>query len=501
MSPTLRLLSALLLPCSVHLARAATADGFVPPSRSPLVQTSNYTSFSNNTLNDKRVVKGKVFNRIIQVWLENTDFETATSTPTFESLMEQGILFTNYNSVTHPSEPNCQFFPPPDLSPVEDNIWSDVAAIGGDFFGMADDNMYHIPSNISTVVDLLEDKDVSWATYQENMATDGSYAFFFAAPNYASPESPPYPYYMRKHNGLVVFDAISQDSSRAKRIRTFNDFANDVVNGTLPQWIFVTPNMVNDAHDTTIDFAASFLEYWLLPLLTDPRVNGEDTLILLTFDENHTSTEQNRIFALALGTAVPLNLRGTTDDTLYTHYSSISTVEANWNLKSLGRQDTNPIVSNVFSFVAEKTGYKNVHVPASQVPQFNLTAVTPGALTSALFVPFAAPNLKARGAGSGGVLTRPGLDEKLTPEKLPPAGEHDRAEQDHAVADEPRDDEREEYHPLCGCAVCVSKRVRICSRAVLHAQHSKSDKMLSFLTELYRKNCIIRVSPEIYIFG
>jgi hypothetical protein len=45
----------------------------------------------------------------------------------------------------------------------------DVAAIGGDFFGMHDDNMYHIPSNISTVIDLLEDKHVSWVTYQENM--------------------------------------------------------------------------------------------------------------------------------------------------------------------------------------------------------------------------------------------------------------------------------------------------------------------------------------------
>ena len=61
------------------------------------------------------------------------------------------------------------------------------------------------------------------------------------------------------------------------------------------------PLFRSDAHDTTIDFAASFLEYWLLPLLTDPRVNGEDTLILLTFDENHTSTEQNRVFALAMG--------------------------------------------------------------------------------------------------------------------------------------------------------------------------------------------------------
>ncbi|KAJ7933410.1 phosphoesterase family-domain-containing protein [Mycena leptocephala] len=163
----------------------------------------------------------------------------------------------------------------------------------------------------------------------------------YLAPNYISPTSKPYPYYVRKHNPLVIYDAISQDPQRVKRIRSFNDFANDVVNGTLPQWVFVTPNMVNDAHDTTIDFAASFLEYWLLPLFTDPRVNDDETLILLTFDETETYTIQNNVFAVALGGAIPLKLRGTTDDTMYTHYSTLSTVQANWGLKSLGRQDTN----------------------------------------------------------------------------------------------------------------------------------------------------------------
>ncbi|KAK6966637.1 phosphoesterase-domain-containing protein [Favolaschia claudopus] len=403
-TPLLALSLALSLSSSIHLAYAATAQVFAPPSRGPLVQSANYTSFSNNTLRDTRVVKGRVFDRVIQVWLENTDFETAASTPIFESLAEQGVLLTNYNSVTHPSEPNY------------------IAAVGGDFFGAHDDNMYHIPSNISTIVDLLEDKDISWATYQENMAEDAYYGFNYAAPNYASPTSPAYPYYVRKHNPLVIFDAISQDKERRGRIRTFNDFANDVVNGTLPQWIFVTPNMVNDAHDTTIDFAASFLEYWLLPLLTDPRVNSPRTLVLLTFDENETFGKQNRVWSVLLGQAVPLKLRGTTDDTLYTHYSTLSTVQANWGLKSLGRQDTNATVSNVFSFVAEKTGYKNVEVPSPgipRVPQFNLTGVVPGALTSAQFTPFSAPNLKAKGAGHGGVLIRPGLNEKLTVDKLP----------------------------------------------------------------------------------
>ncbi|KAJ7899496.1 hypothetical protein B0H14DRAFT_3423804 [Mycena olivaceomarginata] len=47
------------------------------------------------------------------------------------------------------------------------------------------------------------------------------------------------------------------------------------------------------------------------------------------------------------------------------------------------------------------------------VPQFNLTA-------SAAFTPFAAPNLKARGAGRGAVLTRPRLKTRLTSGSLPP---------------------------------------------------------------------------------
>lgn len=44
------------------------------------------------------------------------------------------------------------------------------------------------------------------------------------------------------------------------------------------------------------------------------------------------------------GNALPLNLRGQKDDTFYTHYSSLSTVQANWGLRSLGRQDTNASV-------------------------------------------------------------------------------------------------------------------------------------------------------------
>ncbi len=60
-----------------------------------------------------------------------------------------------------------------------------------------------------------------------------------------------------------------------------------------------------------------------------------------------------------LGGGVPEKLRGTTDSTFYTHYSALSSVEANWGLQSLGRGDTNATLNNVFEFVANATGWKN----------------------------------------------------------------------------------------------------------------------------------------------
>ena len=107
---------------------------------------------------------------------------------------------------------------------------------------------------------------------------------------------------------------------------------------------FVTPNMVDDGHDTSIDFASAWLQYWLVPLLNNPSFNDNRTLILLTFDETETYTINNRIYTLVLGNGLPAELKGQEDDTYYTHYSAISTVQANWGLKSLGRQDTNKCV-------------------------------------------------------------------------------------------------------------------------------------------------------------
>ena len=158
--------------------------------------------------------------------------------------------------------------------------------------------------------------------------------------------------------------------------------------------------MENDGHDTTVDFAGNWSRSFLSPLLNNTKFMNK-TLVLLTFDENETYTIKNKVWSVLLGDAVPPSLRGTVDDTFYTHYSCISTIQANWGLYHLGRNDVNANWSNVFAFVANKTGYQNVAVTDAQIPFFNVT-------TSGYFFkspgPIPALNVNATGAGGKGIL-------------------------------------------------------------------------------------------------
>ncbi|KAJ5795398.1 uncharacterized protein N7518_003938 [Penicillium psychrosexuale] len=279
-------------------------------------------------------VKGLAFDRFYQVWLENIDYSDAASDANMQWLASEGILLTNFYAVTHPSEPNY------------------CAAAGGDTFGMDNDDFNQIPANVSTIADLLDTKSISWAEYQEHIPYAG-----FQGYNYSNQETYSNDY-VRKHNPLVLYDSVVTNNTRARAIKSFDDFENDLSDKKLPQWAFITPNMTNDAHDTNITFAAKWERSWVSKLLTDEYFMN-NTLLLLTFDEDKTYTNDNRIFSILVGGAIPQELKGTTDNTFYTHYSSIASVSANWGLPSLGRWDCG---ANIFEIVTNKTGYVNYEV-------------------------------------------------------------------------------------------------------------------------------------------
>jgi acid phosphatase len=150
-------------------------------------------------------------------------------------------------------------------------------------------------------------------------------------------------------------------------------------------------------HDSTVTVAGTWTRTFLEPLLSNKNFMN-NTLVLVTFDENHSYAKQNRVVGILLGDAVPAQLVGTTDDTYYNHYSEIASVQANWGLHTLGRWD---VGANVFKLVAEKTGDR-VRNWSGKVPlgQMYFNASYAGKLNNKnSSVPWPVPNSQAIYAG------------------------------------------------------------------------------------------------------
>jgi acid phosphatase len=167
-------------------------------------------------------VKGKAFDRFAIIWLENTDYDLAAGDPNLAWLAKKGISLTNHFAVTHPSQPNY------------------AAAISGDYYGMDNDDLIAIPSNVSTLVDLLEDKGISWGEYQEDMPSVG-----YQGKAYKNPKTGAN-MYVRKHNPAVLYDSVAKKQDRLARIKPLALFNEDLKANALPQWMFITPNMTSD---------------------------------------------------------------------------------------------------------------------------------------------------------------------------------------------------------------------------------------------------------------
>lgn len=228
-----------------------------------------------------------------------------------------------------------------------------MASIAGDYFGMQNDNFNRLDANVSTVIDLLESRGISWSMYQEDMPFSGYEGMQWV--NHQNGRND----YVRKHNPAVLADSVASSEQRLSQIKNLSMidtehsmFHKDLKANKLPQWMFITPNMTSDGHDTSATVAGTWCRQFLEPLLNDKNFM-DNTLVLITWDENETYAIQNNILAILIGDAIPKNLVGTTDSSFYNHYSEIATVEANWDLPTLGRWD---VGANVFNVVAQHTG-------------------------------------------------------------------------------------------------------------------------------------------------
>ena len=105
----------------------------------------------------------------------------------------------------------------------------------------------------------------------------------------------------------------------------FTKFAADLANRNLPQFSFIVPNLLHDAHDGSLNAADSWLKTNIAPLIASTIFQNDGILVIL-FDESFDTDTQyggGHVAAVVIGPKVKLGYRSTT---LYQHQTPLKTL-------------------------------------------------------------------------------------------------------------------------------------------------------------------------------
>ena len=154
--------------------------------------------------------------------------------------------------------------------------------------------------------------------------------------------------YARKHNIFALLSDVVNDTAQRKRLVPFTQFATDLANGTLPDYVNIVPNLCNDAHDCSLTTADNWLRNNIAPLLASATFQ-QDGLLIITFDESGGDNTHGggRVAWLVVS---PKAKRGYQSTTLYQHQSTLRlTLEALGITLFPGAAATAPAMSEFFA--------------------------------------------------------------------------------------------------------------------------------------------------------
>ena len=164
--------------------------------------------------------------------------------------------------------------------------------------------------------------------------------------------------YYPKHNPFVYFTDITGNHGSGatssycqSHVVPFTQFAIDVANNNLPNYVFVTPNICDDAHDCSLATG----DNWLASVVPQIINSSEfaSTVLFITYDEGSTnlgvqgSRGGGQVACIVVS---PFAKSGYQSQVQYSHYSLLATVEAIYNLGNLGRNDaTATVMQDLFT--------------------------------------------------------------------------------------------------------------------------------------------------------
>jgi hypothetical protein len=230
--------------------------------------------------------------------MENEEYGAVLGNPAMpylNRLARTSAVATRMYAITHPSLPNY------------------LALTGGATFGI-DSDCTDCHVHARGLADQLERSGIGWRAYMEGLphpcftgAGAGDYA--------------------KKHDPFLYYDDVAASPARCGHVVPLDRLATDERAGTLPRFVWVTPNLCHDMHDCGPASGDRFLAGWLPGLIAALGPRG---LLVLTWDEG-TSDDGccgrarggHVLTVLAGGLARPgARLAVPTD-----HYSVLQTIE------------------------------------------------------------------------------------------------------------------------------------------------------------------------------
>ncbi len=335
----------------------------------PLVCALFLAAFAGSALADAALPPP--FDHVFVILEENKDFEqilAGPSAPTLQRLAHDYGQASAFYGEVHPSEGNY------------------VALLGGDTFGIHDDDAYYcrplmhdpycggaqasgyqshtVPS--PHLGDQLAAKGLAWKGYYEDLPAPGSGAVT-AGEAILADGSRPAALYASKHSGFMNFASVQTDPARKDKIVGFDQLERDLRRNALPNFALIVPNQCNEMHglpgpglpegcasgDVQGLIRRGDAEIAALVgkiMATDAWRSAKNVAIVITFDEGASGSvggccgvtpgQPSNFGGGHIPTIVVTNHgpRGVVDPTPYNHYSLLRTIEDAFGLKEhLGR--------------------------------------------------------------------------------------------------------------------------------------------------------------------
>jgi phosphatidylinositol-3-phosphatase len=234
-------------------------------------------------------------NHVVVVLEENHSYSSVignTAMPYLNSLASQNALATQYYANTHPSIGNYLEMTAGQIITNNDGY---MATIGSD-----------------NIVRHMLSAGKTWKSYAENLPSVG----------YTGGDAYPY---IRHHNPLSYFSDVVNSSVEKLNLVPFSHFSSDLANNQLPNFSFIVPNQLHNAHDGTLAQADSWLKTYISPLLSNPTFQ-KDGLLIIVFDESastDTAHGGGHVAAVMVGPKVKKGFKSTA---LYQHQNLLRTI-------------------------------------------------------------------------------------------------------------------------------------------------------------------------------